>query len=602
MSEHAAPQHRTASQAAPGWARPARAFSASRPAAHPLLAGQQALGNQAMQQLLRSGAIQAKLSVNEPGDHCEQEADRVAEQVMRMPAPGRAGAPAVAVSARPLSLQRMCAECREEERLQARELPGGAAEVTPEVEAQVDALRQGGQPLPASMRAFFAPRFGHDFSDVRIHTGSPAAEAALRVNARAYTLGRHIVFGAGQFAPETAAGQRLVAHELTHVLQQAAGPEPGVTLQRDSWDDEEAEDGGVLDWASQQVQSATDWATETGGEVAAQATEAGSAAVDWATQTGSEVVDWATQTGSEVVDWATTTGGEVVDWATQTGGEAMDWASQAASGPLEAAGGSDAADAFSMIPPEDQAAIRQALIALGPDATREEQINTAHAFAPAIPLLLIIAFVIFLAAWLIAYFRATAPAKGKTKPKPISWPKLKPKPPEPLTDEPPPIPGRECREHGIPCFPCPHSLPVTWPAQLPRPASAMVIRSRKNTGEVVADDRGVAQAQLRDEIRANQDAARDPDPKVRAGARVPQPCDVNRDNDPNGIYDAHHIIPIYLGGVDSRENLCALETELHQKGHPKLDNQLAHLFEYEQCGYCTASLSRHCADQEYDIE
>jgi hypothetical protein len=95
-------------------------------------------------------------------------------------------------------------------------------------------LQGGGQPLPRSERAFFEPRFGYDFSSVRIHTDAHAAEAARVAKARAFTVGEDVVFGAGHFAPETPAGRRLLAHELTHTVQQGAiqdhfasgGPQP----------------------------------------------------------------------------------------------------------------------------------------------------------------------------------------------------------------------------------------------------------------------------------------------------------------------------------------------------------------------------------------
>jgi len=81
-----------------------------------------------------------------------------------------------------------------------------------------------GQPLPPATRAFFEPRFGYDFSQVRVHTDAPAAESARAVNALAYTVGRNIVFEAGHYAPETNRGRSLLAHELTHVVQQQAMP------------------------------------------------------------------------------------------------------------------------------------------------------------------------------------------------------------------------------------------------------------------------------------------------------------------------------------------------------------------------------------------
>jgi uncharacterized protein DUF4157/putative peptidoglycan binding protein len=220
---------------------------------NPLLARQQALGNQAVQRLLHVGLIQAKLTINEPGDQYEQEADRVAEQVMRMPAPQTSKGAVVSGQVQPpriqrlcpnceeelhrqtqeLHFQRMCQECEEEEAiLQKKTVPGRMPEASPAVQSQVNALPGSGQPLPESVRASFEPRFGCDFSQVRIHTGARATESARAVSARAYTVGQDVVFGAGQYAPGTAAGQRLLAHELTHVVQQSKEPGSRLFLQR----------------------------------------------------------------------------------------------------------------------------------------------------------------------------------------------------------------------------------------------------------------------------------------------------------------------------------------------------------------------------------
>jgi hypothetical protein len=198
---------------------------------------QQTRGNRFTQQLLRSSAIQAKLTVSQPGDQYEQEADRVADQVMRMPDPAT---PATVRSDGPPQisrLQRKCAQGGEEEirrqamngtmeeeeesSLQAKEVSGQVSEVTPAVQTQIDGVRGGGQPLSESTRAFFEPRFGRDFSNVRVHTDARAVESARAVNALAYTVGHDVVFGAGQYQPDTSAGQRLLAHELTHVTQQS---------------------------------------------------------------------------------------------------------------------------------------------------------------------------------------------------------------------------------------------------------------------------------------------------------------------------------------------------------------------------------------------
>ncbi len=186
-------------------------------------------------------SLQPKLKINEPNDRYEQEADRVAERVMRMPNLGvgegeRGGRGEVEKSstlerAAPKQVQRKCAACasghglcpgcaEEEENIQAKEAPGQTPIVTPEIQTRIDSLRGGGQPLSESARRFFEPRFGHDFSRVRVHANSQAAESANAVNARAYTVGRDIVFGAGQYAPETSAGQSLLAHELTHIIQE----------------------------------------------------------------------------------------------------------------------------------------------------------------------------------------------------------------------------------------------------------------------------------------------------------------------------------------------------------------------------------------------
>lgn len=152
--------------------------------------------------------IRAKLTVGSAHDSYEQEADRVAEQVMRTPAPTPEGL--AAASAAPGMLQ-------------AKEAPGHNPEVPAGVQADINAMRGGGQPLPLAVRAFFEPRFGLDFSQVKVHNDARASASASAVNAMAYTVGRDIVFGAGQYAPETSSGRYLLAHELTHVIQQGAG-------------------------------------------------------------------------------------------------------------------------------------------------------------------------------------------------------------------------------------------------------------------------------------------------------------------------------------------------------------------------------------------
>ena len=113
-----------------------------------------------------------------------------------------------------------CSECEKKKGLLQRRAAN--QETSSETPAIVhDVLSSPGQPLDSETRAFFEPRFGHDFSQVRVHTDAQAAESAGAVNAHAYTVGPKVVFGEGQFAPHTSAGQHLLAHELTHVVQQS---------------------------------------------------------------------------------------------------------------------------------------------------------------------------------------------------------------------------------------------------------------------------------------------------------------------------------------------------------------------------------------------
>jgi len=104
-------------------------------------------------------------------------------------------------------------------KIQNSELGAQRSDTVPPIVHEV--LRSPGQPLDAATRAFMEPRFGHDFGSVRVHTDVRAAESARAVNALAYTVGRDVVFGAGWSTQDTTAGKRLLAHELTHVVQQA---------------------------------------------------------------------------------------------------------------------------------------------------------------------------------------------------------------------------------------------------------------------------------------------------------------------------------------------------------------------------------------------
>ena len=120
-------------------------------------------------------------------------------------------------------VQRKCDECEDEEKkLQLKET-GGGQNADSKLTDYIGNLNVSGEQLPGEVRSFYEPRFGHDFSAVKIHTGSAAAKSAQSINALAYTTGSNIVFNNGQYAPDTDSGKRLLGHELTHVVQQNNG-------------------------------------------------------------------------------------------------------------------------------------------------------------------------------------------------------------------------------------------------------------------------------------------------------------------------------------------------------------------------------------------
>jgi hypothetical protein len=182
--------------------------------------------------------IQAKLEIGAVHDPLEREADQVADRIMRMLDPASVSSSASddvvqrtctsCTDEEEQTVRRMCQSCSEEEETthdtRSRQEAGRAALDGTAAPAIVrEAVRSPGRPLDPATRAFFEPRFGHDLSRVRIHSDARAAAAAQAVNARAYTVGTDVVFGAAQFAPHTTRGRTLLAHELTHVVQQRHG-------------------------------------------------------------------------------------------------------------------------------------------------------------------------------------------------------------------------------------------------------------------------------------------------------------------------------------------------------------------------------------------
>ena len=198
--------------------------------------------------------IQAKLEVGAVDDPLEREADRVAEQVMRMPEPAKsvgstmwharlAGTPGVPTQSESVALRRTCScggscdKCKAEQaddehgRVQRKPAvpdisnlgasPVSSGKTAPPIVHEV--LHSPGEPLPPATLAFLEPKLAHDLSTIRVHADDRAAESAHAIHARAYTVGHNIVFGAKQYQPGTVDGRRLLAHELTHSIQQSAG-------------------------------------------------------------------------------------------------------------------------------------------------------------------------------------------------------------------------------------------------------------------------------------------------------------------------------------------------------------------------------------------
>jgi Domain of unknown function (DUF4157) len=241
-----------------------KVLPASLTTAHPMLKLQRQIGNRAVAQ-----KIQAKMTVGKPNDTYEQEADRVANTVMRMPDPivQRQPDEKKEEQAQAFSIQRQPDEKKEEqvqaklvigditplvqrapeeeqaqmlqlapeekdekaqmlqlapeeEHAQAKGATDATPQVAPNVEGRIQSMRGGGQPLPDNTRGFFESRMGYDLSGVRIHADSQAGEVAGNLNAQAFAIGQDVFFNTGRYEPQTEQGKWLLAHELTHTVQQ----------------------------------------------------------------------------------------------------------------------------------------------------------------------------------------------------------------------------------------------------------------------------------------------------------------------------------------------------------------------------------------------
>ncbi len=159
--------------------------------------------------------VQPKLEIGSPNDAYEQEADAMAERVLQQTTAPTLTAPA--------GIQRKCAHCEDEEKLQRKESSDAVPTVGPAFTNELTKSAGSGFQLQPGIRSTMESAFGMDFSPVRLHTDAQAVQLSKNVNAQAFTYGSDIYFNAGKYNTDSTDGKRLLAHELTHVVQQGAG-------------------------------------------------------------------------------------------------------------------------------------------------------------------------------------------------------------------------------------------------------------------------------------------------------------------------------------------------------------------------------------------
>ena len=206
---------------------------------------QQSYGNAYVQRLLNSGTVRTRLTVSQPDDEYEREADRVANTVMQTsayPIQCQEGEEEEELQMKaasqvqrqeeeeeeeeeiqPKASSQIQRQAEEKEELQTKAVEAQLAAASEDLETRINAARGGGQPLDDSIRASLEPQFGHDFSDVKVHADAEANRLSLQLGAEAFTTGHDIFFKEGAYQPDSSSGKGLIAHELTHVVQQEGG-------------------------------------------------------------------------------------------------------------------------------------------------------------------------------------------------------------------------------------------------------------------------------------------------------------------------------------------------------------------------------------------
>lgn len=617
--------------------------------------------------------LQRRLAVGETNDPLEREAERIAGEIVAAPAPAPAR-PGIMADPNGTTLRRACARCEEKERrtLRRTAIGAGPADASPAV---ANALAQSGTPLPQGVRAFMEPRFGADFSRVRIHTDRAAARSAAAVNARAYTVGEDVVFAQGAYVPESVSGRRLIAHELAHVVQQS---DPHTRANRDVLRRQtlgerfRAGVSGVVafvapdqaQFASDLVASVQESPSHVGEFITGELWD--TIREHWPSIVGVTVVLFGSQAIIAALGAAPTGVSQVVAAILEIIVLAILFATVAVetySAIQQGIRWWDAARTARGTPAGISAASREfvrmvwhilmLVLALAGVRARMRTGAAARVSAPFEPppppppgppaLRVISSGAPRSGGRVVSTPRTTAPttsappggarlaARGggaaralapvpEVAPPPVEVPRLHALPDLPASPGAtgptagPAAPGAAGaigtagatatalatdpaeRERRSDCGP----LPITWPSELPAPEESGIILTRTNAGTREwegIDDRGPSQQALARQIRA----ARSLPLLAMDLENPPFPVCGNDTFEPGIDYDAHHIHPLFLGGGDYEDNLCALSHRMHVAGHRRLNDQSAWIDTYRQCGIESGTLTRHPQMTEYVI-
>ncbi|HUS12540.1 MAG TPA: DUF4157 domain-containing protein [Pyrinomonadaceae bacterium] len=573
-----------------------------------ILGMQRKIGNRMVSQI-----IQTKLTVGSPGDCYEQEADRVADQILQTPQPIQVRSPLGQ-----FNVQRKCAgcasgtgrcqDCDEEEVVRLKPItPTPAHPTGPEITdmnlAELDQLRSGGQPLSKKEREFFEPRLGHDLSNVRIHNDSGAADSASSVSALAYTTGNHIVFGRGSYAPSTTSGKRLLAHELTHVIQQGnrGSRGAGTLLQR--------QPAPEVNRAQQQGITSQKWSPELEAQYRRQGQEGAANAIRRCRTMGGSacnVILTVEETSTLYVAYKTLKALAEEQQKEKSGSGGTEAAPLVAGGlGLQPSGPSAPKIPPSLLrppvtppvtptlpPPAGAGAGTAVAEATAGEAAAGAAVTVAELIPPAVIIAGLIAEIyllvdmtefqqrfiklgyVFLDAPLSICIRGCHTSSASTSPRSPQLPKIDKPGPQPITDE--------DRERFKDWLPKGKTGPTVGPTAGPRPQTSEEEEQKKRRGRypiywpATLLPPPLSGSKLVETFVRVSGAGRDPDlAETLLGAKWAR---ARQEDLRGGSLVPHHVIPLFLGGADLPSNVILWNAALHRRGHPCLRFQPQMMF------------------------